>query len=181
MLVALGANLPSELGEPFETVSHAIEVLVEGFQDAQASRLYKSAAFPAGSGPDFINAAVRFVSDQSPGTILKHLHEVEARMGRKRGVRWAARVMDLDLLSVGSAVLPNRETHAEWRSLSLEEQMKRAPDGLILPHPRLQDRAFVLKPMADISPDWVHPVIGKSVAQMLDDLPQDLCDEVMPV
>ena len=65
-----------------------------------------------------------------------------------------------------------------WRGLTPEAQQSRAPDRLILPHPRLHERAFVLVPLADVAPDWVHPVLGRSVQQMLDDLPQAARDEV---
>ncbi|NQZ72396.1 MAG: 2-amino-4-hydroxy-6-hydroxymethyldihydropteridine diphosphokinase, partial [Dinoroseobacter sp.] len=68
---------------------------------------------------------------------------------------------------------------AEWRTLSLTEQMQRVPDGLILPHPRMQERAFVLKPLAEIAPEWIHPVLGTTVKQMLADLPEDQCAEVI--
>ena len=62
--------------------------------------------------------------------------------------------------------------------LALDDQMKHAPDQLVLPHPRLQDRAFVLVPLADIAPDWMHPVLGLSVLQMLDALPKEDKDSV---
>ena len=178
VLVALGANLPSPVGDPTDTVSYAIDKLQSLFPGTRASRLYISPAFPAGSGPDYINAAACFETHLPASEILQNLHQIEEELGRRRGERWAARVMDLDLLGVGQEVLPNLETHAKWRTLPLEEQMQRAPDGLILPHPRLQERAFVLKPLAEIAPEWVHPVLGSTVGQMLADLPEDQCAEV---
>ena len=78
-------------------------------------------------------------------------------------------------------VLPNPETFAHWRDLALEEQLNQAPDQLILPHPRLQDRGFVLVPLCDIAPDWVHPVSGLSAAEMLAKLPIDMVAEVQPL
>ena len=178
-LVALGANLPSPVGAPAETVSNAIKKLRSIYPGTRASQLHVSPAFPAGSGPDYINAAVCFPTTQPALEILKILHGIEEQLGRSRGERWAARVMDLDLLGVDEEILPDLETHAEWRTLSLTEQMQRVPDGLILPHPRMQERAFVLKPLAEIAPEWIHPVLGTTVRQMLADLPEDQCAEVI--
>ena len=82
---------------------------------------------------------------------------------------------------MGGQVVPDRDTWSQWRDLPPEEQARRAPDRLILPHPRLQDRAFVLVPLADIAPDWVHPVSGHSVRQMLSALPPDEINAVRPM
>lgn len=102
-------------------------------------------------------------------------------MGRTRGVRWGTRTLDLDLIACGDAVLPDLTTYLHWRDLPLEAQMQAAPQELILPHPRMQDRAFVLVPMADIAPDWVHPVLDRSVRQMLAALPAAACAEITPL
>jgi 2-amino-4-hydroxy-6-hydroxymethyldihydropteridine diphosphokinase len=91
------------------------------------------------------------------------------------------RTLDLDLLAVGDLVLPDATTYAEWRALPADLQRLRAPDDLILPHPRMQDRAFVLVPLADVAPDWVHPVLGLSVAEMRDGLPADDLAGVVPL
>jgi 2-amino-4-hydroxy-6-hydroxymethyldihydropteridine diphosphokinase len=72
---------------------------------------------------------------------------------------------------VGDLVLPDAATQADWRALPPDLQRMRAPDALILPHPRLQDRAFVLVPLADVAPDWVHPMLGMSVREMCGRLP----------
>ena len=87
-------------------------------------------------------------------------------MGRERKVRWGPRIIDLDLLAADDFVLPDSDTYAHWRDLSADDQLDNAPKNLILPHPRLQDRAFVLLPLCDIAPDWCHPVSGLSVRQM---------------
>lgn len=113
--------------------------------------------------------------------MLSALHAVEDRLGRKREGRWGRRVIDLDLLACGDAVLPDLDTHAHWRNLPLEAQQRLAPDGLILPHPRLHERAFVLVPLADVAPDWRHPILGLSVKEMCDALAPDVVREIVPL
>ena len=172
-LIALGANQPIDPAEvsgpgPEETLRAALALLPEaGLEIARTSRLYATPAVPAGSGPDYVNAAALVRSDGAPDAVLGLLHEVEARFGRRRGARWAARTLDLDLLATGDLVRPDAVTQAYWRDLHPEAQRRIAPDRLILPHPRLQDRAFVLVPLAEIAPDWTHPTLHLTVRQML--------------
>ena len=143
------------------------------------SSFYATPAFPAGSGPEFVNAALKLETDLAPGALLDALHALEARYGRDRAERWGPRSLDLDLIAYGDLVLPDAETHAKWVDLPLEEQMRAAPDRLILPHPRLAERAFVLVPLNDVAPDWCHPITGATVRQMVEDLPEALVSEVV--
>ena len=126
--------------------------------------------FPPGSGPDFVNACCLVGTGLPPDALLSRLHGIEAALGRERIVRWGARTVDLDLLAVGDLVLPDRATQDRWRDLPPDRQTREAPDTLILPHPRLQDRGFVLIPLADILPSWRHPVTGLTVSAMRDAL-----------
>lgn len=183
-LIALGANLPREGSEPAETLEAALGALErEGLKLEARSRWYRSAAFPPGSGPDFVNGAARLsgAQDMTAQTVLAALHAVERALGRERRVRWAPRVCDLDLIAMGPVVLPDRETLARWMALPAEEAGRTPPDTLLLPHPRLQERGFVLAPLAEIAPQWRHPVTGQTVLEMLDALPETAREGLAPI
>jgi 2-amino-4-hydroxy-6-hydroxymethyldihydropteridine diphosphokinase len=183
-LVAFGANLPFGGDLPEATILRASKALAEeGLSVRALSTLYATPCFPAGAGPDYVNAAAVLQVDAGldATSILERLHRVEGYFGRIREQRWGMRTLDIDLLALGDLVVPDAETQDRWRSLPPEAQVRAAPDRLILPHPRLQDRAFVLVPLADVAPDWVHPRLGRTVRQMLAALPAADRDAVKPM
>lgn len=196
ILIGLGANLPGAFGSPQAAIRRAIGELAlmlgqerlgherlgqEGRGGwARASSLWASPAWPLGAGPDYVNAALALPMGEglSPEGLLSTLHDCEARAGRVRGLRWAPRALDLDLLAVGDAVAPDPATQSRWRAARLGgaaggegEAAEAPPDRLILPHPRLQERAFVLAPLAEVAPGWRHPLTGETVAGMWAALP----------
>jgi 2-amino-4-hydroxy-6-hydroxymethyldihydropteridine diphosphokinase len=182
VLIALGGNLEGDSGPPEAAIRAAIGEIAQMMAPiAAASPLYRTPCFPAGAGPDYVNAAIRLEGGGDPAMLLAGLHAIETRHGRARTQRWGMRTLDLDLLAVGDLVLPDAAEQSAWRALPADLQRMRAPDELILPHPRLQDRAFVLVPLADVAPDWVHPLLGLSVAAMLDRLPAADRAEVVPL
>lgn len=136
--VALGANL----GNPVATVRAAAEALA-GMRDSRlvaVSSLYRTAPVGLLGQPDFINAVAALETELMPSALLDQLFAIEARFGRQRSVRNAARTLDLDLLLHGTT---------------------RCDDpGLILPHPRMHERAFVLVPLAEIAPQLEIPGLG---------------------
>lgn len=180
LLFALGSNAPSEGMTAPATVLAAFEQLQKVFGMGVLSRLYRTPAFPAGNGPDFANAAARFDVRHDPEAVLEEAHKIEAAFARVRQARWAARSLDIDLIAAGDAVLPDATTLQAWRDLPLDAQMEHTPNSLILPHPRLWERAFVLVPLADVAPDWTDPLTGQTVAEGLKALPQGQIDEVVP-
>ncbi|GHG86093.1 2-amino-4-hydroxy-6-hydroxymethyldihydropteridine diphosphokinase [Pseudodonghicola xiamenensis] len=181
-LVALGANLPSVAGAPAETLVQAIDALpAEGMVIRAVSRFFETPCFPPGAGPDYVNAVIEVRTALTPEQILAALHRVEMHFGRDRQVRWGMRTLDLDLLAVDGLVRPDRETQARWRDLPDADQRRLAPDQLILPHPRLQDRGFVLVPLVDIAPDWRHPLLGRTAAELLAALPAEELGQITPI
>jgi 2-amino-4-hydroxy-6-hydroxymethyldihydropteridine diphosphokinase len=183
-LVALGANLPFGGEGPAETLWKAIRALSEeALAPLAVSRFYATPCFPAGAGPDYVNAAAALSVPKTDDltSLLRRLHRIEARFGRERAQRWGMRTLDIDLLAMGDSVLPDPATQDRWRDLAPEDQVRVTPDALVLPHPRLQDRAFVLVPLADVAPGWVHPRTGLSVREMLERLPAQDRDAVKPL
>jgi len=111
---------------------------------------YETDPIPPG-GPKYINGIVQLVGDVYPETLLRWLQAIENRAGRVRSLPNAARTLDLDIISIGDCV-------------------RDAPDP-ILPHPRAHLRRFVLKPLADLAPAWVHPRLHLGIQALLDALP----------
>lgn len=150
ILVALGANLPAaDGGAPLDTCRAAASALdgLLGLRSHGVSRWYESAPVPPSGQPPYVNGVARLDGEADPAALLAALHAIEARAGRSRGVPDAARTLDLDLIAVGGLV-------------------RAAPDP-VLPHPRAHLRAFVLAPLRDVAPGWRHPVLGRTVEDLL--------------
>ncbi len=147
-------GIGSNLGDPYENCNKAVDTIREQpFCDIKAlSPFYRTQ--PVGIEGDkwFINAVLAINTTLSPGELIGMLLGIEKDMGRTRsGVRWESRVIDLDVLLFGNEIINDK--------------------NLIVPHPRMHTRRFVMAPMADIAPELVHPVLGKSMAEILEGIP----------
>ncbi|MCA0941485.1 2-amino-4-hydroxy-6-hydroxymethyldihydropteridine diphosphokinase [Salipiger pacificus] len=181
-LIALGANLPSEAGTPLQTLQAGLAALArEGYRIEKVSRFYATPCFPAGFGPDYCNACAMVSGPADPASMLAALHRVEAQFGRERERRWGSRTLDLDLLAAGELVMPDEATQTQWREIAQEKQTAMTPPELILPHPRLQDRAFVLVPLCEIAANWRHTILGLTAQELCDALPEEARAEVVPM
>lgn len=177
-LVALGSNLETTTDTSLQSLQRALRLCEgESLTICKMSRWYTSPAFPAGTGPDYVNAAIEIETHLDACDVLSALNRIENALGRTRNLRWEPRYCDLDLIAYDNAILPDENTYKYWQTLNLADQQTQTPDTLIIPHPRVQDRAFVLLPLKDVAPRWCHPVTGKTIDQMLAQLPaQDLSD-----
>jgi 2-amino-4-hydroxy-6-hydroxymethyldihydropteridine diphosphokinase len=153
ILIGLGANLPSEVGPPRATLEAALRALqAAGIRLERRSPWYRSAPLPPSGQAWYVNGVALAATTLGPLALLGLLHRVEAGFGRRRGRRNAPRVLDLDLLDYDGLVRRGR---------------------VDLPHPRLGERAFVLRPLADVAPLWRHPVTGRGLAELLASLPPE--------
>ncbi len=164
ILIALGANLPSQHGTPKQTLLKALEALRgRGVKVLAVSPVYLTAPVPISNQPWYHNAVALIKTHLLPQDLLRLLQEIEVDFGRIRSIRNAPRVLDLDIL--------------DYQGKQLLEQ------GLELPHPRMTDRAFVLYPLRDIAPDWRHPVSREAVSSLIQNLPkgQEIKNDSLPV
>lgn len=181
-IISFGSNKSSDFGVSVRTINEALRVLSrKGLFKVVISKFYRTPAFPAGSGPDFVNGVVHAKTKLSAEELLTVLHDVEAEFGRTRDIRWEARVLDLDLIDFDGQIAPNATVHEQWRDMSLDQQLERTPDQMILPHPRVQDRTFVLIPLRDVAPNWVHPVTQVAVDQMIEQFSAADLAEIKPL
>jgi len=147
VVVAMGGNLAFQ-GQPVQAVMQAaLERLAEaGLAPIARSGWWRSAAWPDPSEPPYLNAVALVDTALDPREVMAALQRVETAFGRERGRPNAARTLDLDLIAHGRRVIDE--------------------PGLTVPHPRAAERRFVMGPLAEIAPDWRHPVLGETAKEL---------------
>ncbi|MBS0386672.1 MAG: 2-amino-4-hydroxy-6-hydroxymethyldihydropteridine diphosphokinase [Proteobacteria bacterium] len=153
--IGFGANMPFNGVSGSELLAQALAALqAAGFTPLAVSSVWQTAAWPPSDQPDYYNAVVAIdTGGLSPQALWQALREIELSFGRERRERWAARTLDLDIVAMDGAI-------------------GRFGD-ITLPHPRMQGRAFVLAPLAEIAPDWRHPASGLTAAELLKSVPAE--------
>jgi 2-amino-4-hydroxy-6-hydroxymethyldihydropteridine diphosphokinase len=154
IIIGLGANLPGVYGLPAQTIAEAKNaIMASGIKILKSSRIWLTAPVPASDQPWYHNAVIQAETFLEPFDLLSVLQKIESDFGRTRKKRNEARVIDLDLIAYNQAVIDE--------------------DVLVLPHPRMHERAFVLMPLREIAPDWCHPVSGETLEGMIFRLPEE--------
>lgn len=148
ILIASGSNLPTCGVAPQEIVKAGFLAFSAFANLTGTSRLYETPAWPDRRDPKFVNAVAMIETDLAPTKLLAALHAIECAFNRARSNKNAPRTLDLDIIAYNDVVLD-------------------LAGGLKLPHPRMAERAFVLAPLAEIAPNWSHPVHKMTASQML--------------
>ncbi len=136
-------SIGSNLGNRKQNIRKALEKLSSSGIIKKCSRPYRTLPYGPVKQPDFINMAVQFETALQPQALLIKLQEIEKELGRVKTVRWGERTIDLDIIFFDEAVIEEKT--------------------LIIPHPDMHRRLFVLRPLMDICPDFIHPVLKKDI------------------
>lgn len=148
LLLALGGNLPGPWGPPLATLGRAREELAAaGLRIVRSSGYYRTSPLGPGRQAPYLNAVLLLQASAAPAGLLRLVKRIERRAGRRFAPRWAPRSLDIDVLDHGGRCLG-------W------PPGRRKPGRLILPHPEMHRRAFVLVPLLEIAPHWRHPALG---------------------
>jgi 2-amino-4-hydroxy-6-hydroxymethyldihydropteridine diphosphokinase len=155
ILLGLGANMRGAWGEPRATLARAVRELVAGgLAVVRASSLYTTAPLGLGRQSRYLNAVLAVEGSLAPAAVLRLVKQIERQAGRRLGRHWGPRPLDIDVLDHGHKRIGR-------------SQARRRPGQLLLPHPEMHRRAFVLVPLQEIAPSWRHPRLGVGAATLL--------------
>lgn len=159
ILVGMGANHPGPWGAPSETITRALHELDgQGSSLLSVSNLYETAAVGRAGQPPYVNAVALIETAMPPEALLRRLKQIERGAGRRGGSPWGPRTLDLDILDYKGRI-------QNWRGAAPRfARAGRRP--LVLPHPWIEKRPFVLRPLLDVAPDWRHPVTKASAGEL---------------
>jgi len=152
--IALGTNL----GQRSENLQAAIEALTPEVVVLDESHIYETPPWGYEDQPPFLNMVVKAETSLEPKALLKYLKQLEVELGREENIRWGPRLIDLDILFYDDLVIDT--------------------PPLVIPHPRLHERAFVLVPLGDIALDLVHPVFEQSIRELLANIDTEGIEQV---
>jgi 2-amino-4-hydroxy-6-hydroxymethyldihydropteridine diphosphokinase len=159
ILIGLGSNSPGPWGTPAETITHALRSLEDaGATLASVSPFYETAAVGRPGQPAYVNAVATIDTALPPEALLRLLKTIERRAGRRGGSPWGPRSLDIDILDYKGLVRHWRGTHPRFARAGARP--------LVLPHPWIERRPFVLRPLLDVAPDWRHPVTRRSAQEV---------------
>lgn len=154
-LLGLGANCPGPWGKPAETIARALrEIARAGVKVEVISAFYETAAVGRAGQAAYVNAVALIDTHLPPEALLRLLKRIEREAGRRGGSPWGPRILDIDILDYKRRVAHWRGRHPRFARAGARP--------LILPHPWIEARPFVLRPLLDVAPDWRHPVTRQS-------------------
>jgi len=154
-LVGLGANCPGPWGTPADTIARALdEIAREGVAVEAVSAFYVTAAVGRAGQPAYVNAVALIDTHLPPEALLRLFKQIERAAGRRGGSPWGPRTLDIDILDYKNRIERWPDGHPRFA--------RAGPRPLILPHPWIEARPFVLRPLLDVAPDWRHPVTKRS-------------------